>query len=514
MGWKRAQAPKHDAEPTPDHGAGGHGLKAAGGHAAALLLAPILLLAGCAAVGPDYVRPETPSANTWRDAPTGSEPAPEAIPRGAWWKLFGDPGLDALQERVAAENHDLKAALSRIEQALASTKAVRSALYPSVTANPTWTRTEYSPNAGLPFSSATISDIRVPIDLSWEIDLWGRVRRAVEAGERETDALAAAYESLRLSIQAEVAASWFSLRALETEVSVLNRSVEVRRNAFDIVRSRVEAGTSNELDLARVETELASAEVDLSEVSRQRSALRNALAVLAGEPPSSFDIDVGAWLAAEPPEIPAGLPSELLERRPDVAQAERELAARNARIGVAEAAYFPSIRLTGSAGLQSGEIDDLFEIDSRIWSLAPSISIPIFQGGRLEADEARARAAYDEGVELYRQRVLVAFREVQDALTATKLLSEQAVAQERATVAAKRVADLSLTRFNAGFVSFLDVVDGARARLAAERAYAQLQGRRFVNAVLLVRALGGGWDASALPGLAAGREHAEAPKAE
>ncbi len=507
IGWKRHHAPKTEPTPAPDHGGdgGGPGLVTAGGHAAALILAPLLLLASCITVGPDYERPENAAASApaWRDAPATDPASPSELPRGAWWKVFNDPGLDALQERVAAENHDLKAALARVEQALAGTKSVRASLYPSVTANPTWTRTEYSPNAGLPFSSATVSDIRVPVDLSWEIDLWGRVRRAVEAGERDADALAAAYESLRLSIQAEVAASWFTLRALDSEVDVLVRSVGVRRNALEIIQARLAAGTSNELDLARVENEVGVAEADLADVSRQRSALRNALAVLAGVPPSAFEVDVGAWLAAEPPAIPAGLPSELLERRPDVAQAERELAARNARIGVAEAAYFPSIRLTGNAGFQSGEIDDLFEVDSRIWSLAPSVSIPIFQGGRLQADEERARAAYDEGVEIYRQRVLVAFREVQDGLSATKLLGEQAVAQERATAAAKRVAELSLTRFNAGFVSFLDVVDGARARLAAERASVQLQGKRFVNAVQLVRALGGGWDASTLPQLAA-----------
>jgi multidrug efflux system outer membrane protein len=197
------------------------------------------------------------------------------------------------------------------------------------------------------------------------------------------------------------------------------------------------------------------------------------------------------------------LPSDLLERRPDIAQAERELAARNARIGVAEAAFFPALRLTGYGGVQSGEFDDLFEIDSRIWSLAPTVSIPIFEGGRLEADEARARAAYDEGVEIYRQRVLVAFREVQNALTSTKLLADQAAAQERAVASARRSSQLSRTRYEAGFVSFLDVVDGDRTRLAAERANAQLVGLRYVTAVELVRALGGGWSAKTLPEIAA-----------
>ena len=503
IGWKKHHATTPaPTTPPPAHDAG-HGVTAAAAHGAALLLVPILFLASCTTVGPDYARPEVAASPVWRDAPDAAAPkSPEAIPRGAWWKIFGDPALDALQERVAAENHDLKAALARIEQALASTKSARSALYPSITANPTWTRTEYSPNSGLAFPVSTVSDIRAPIDLSWEIDLWGRVRRAVEAGERDADALTAAFESLKLSLHAEVASSWFTLRAYDAEIAVLRRSVEVRRQALEVIASRNAAGTSNDLDLARTENEVANAEADLAEVTRLRSQLSNALAVLAGTPASSFQLELETWGRMQPPDIPAGLPSTLLERRPDVAQAERELAARNARIGVAEAAFFPALRLTGYAGLQSGDLGDLFEKDSRIWNLGPSLSIPIFQGGRLQADEARARAAYSEGVEIYRQRVLVAFREVQDALTATKLYAEQSAAQDRAVTSAQRASSLSRTRFDAGFVSFLDVVDGDRARLTAERAAATLQGRRFVTAVQLVRALGGGWDSAELPEIA------------
>ncbi len=500
IGWKKSHEPK----PAPAHGDGGsHGISTAAGHAVGLIALPLLFLASCTTVGADYARPEVPAAAAWKDPTPATPMAPDSIPRGAWWKLFGDAQLDALQERVATGNQDLKASLARIEQVLASTKAVRAGLYPSLTANPSWSRTEYSPNAGLPFTSDTISEIRAPIDLSWEFDLWGRVRRAVEAGERDADALAAAFESLRLALHAEVASSWFTLRAFDAEIAVLRRSVAVRREALELISSRAAAGTSNDLDVARTENEVANAEAELADVARRRSELQNALAVLAGVSPSEFEAEVGTWTTSVPPQVPAGLPSELLERRPDVAQAERELAARNARIGVAEAAYFPALRLTGYGGFQSGELNDLFDAQSRIWNLMPSLSIPIFQGGRLEADEARARAAYEESVANYRQRVLVAFREVQDALTATKLYAEQSEAQARAVESAQRAARLSRTRFDAGFVDYLDVVDGDRVRLVAERTAAVLQGRRFVTAVQLVRALGGGWNASDLPEIAA-----------
>ncbi len=504
IGWKKHHATTPaPTTPTPTTDGGGHGIATSVGHASVLLLIPLLALGSCTTVGPDYERPEVPSAPAWQDGPEAKAFALDEIPAGAWWKLFGDPALDALQERVAAENHDLKAALARIEQALASTKSVRASLYPSITADPTWTRTEYSPNSGLSFGSFTASDITVPVNLAWEVDLWGRVRRAVEAGERDVDALSAAFEALKLSLHAEVASSWFTLRALDLELLVLQQSVEVRRNALELIQFRYDAGTMNELDLARTQNEVAVAEAEFAAVSRRRAELRNALAVLAGQAPSTFELELDKWTPGELPEIPAGLPSDLLERRPDVAQAERELAARNARIGVAEAAFFPSLRLTGYGGVQSGELNNIFETDSRIWQLAPSLSIPIFEGGRLEADEARARAAFDEGIEIYRQRVLVAFREVQNALTSTKLLAQQSEAQERAVKSAQRASQLSRTRFDAGFVSYLDVIDGDRTRLAAERARAQLLGLRFVNAVELVRALGGGWNANTLPEMAA-----------
>ncbi len=514
IGWKRAHEHKLAQAQAPS--GDGHGFVGAAGHALAIFAVPVLFLASCTTVGPDYERPATVAtvaADTWADvdpnAPAGSwQPADpkDAIPRGEWWRVFGDPGLDALQERVVANNQDLKAALARLEQAEAITRSARADLFPDVTLDPAFTRTKYSPNAGLAFPVNTVSDTRVPLNLSYEFDLWGRIRRTIEASQHDAEALTAAFETLRLQLHAEVAAAWFATRALDVEEAVLQRSVDLRREVVGLIRSRVEAGNSNELDLARTETELATAEADLAEVARRRGQLRTALAVLVGEPASSFPLVTTPWEETEPPAIPAGLPSELLERRPDVAQAERDLAARNARIGVAEAAYFPELTLTAFAGVESGEIDDLFDWSSRIWGIGPTLSLPIFKGGELDAERDRARAAWEEGVANYRQQVLIAFKEVQDALTSTRRYAEQSAAQERAVASARRARDLSVTRFEAGFVSFLDVIDGERTALAAERSAALLRGARFVTAVQLVKALGGGWDPSQLPPLAQATE--------
>jgi multidrug efflux system outer membrane protein len=325
----------------------------------------------------------------------------------------------------------------------------------------------------------------------------GRVQRTVEAAEHESEASLAAFESLRLVLQAEVAGGYFTLRALDRERETLERTVTLRARALDLLRARLRAGDVTELDVARSEVELSSAQADLASVTRARSEVQSGLAVLVGEPASEFEIAPATAAPGEPPSVPAGLPGDLLERRPDVARAERDLAARNARIGVAQAAFFPTLRITGYAGVESKDFAGLFDLDNNIWSIGPSLSLPVFQGGRNEANLRRSRAEYEEGVAIYRQSVLFAFQEVQDALTATRLLAEQAAAIERGRDAARRAAELARIRFGAGFVGSIDVIDSDRSVLAAERAEAQVTGSRFVAAVQLVKALGGGWDPTA-----------------
>jgi multidrug efflux system outer membrane protein len=432
------------------------------------------------------------SADTvpWKSA----KPA-DAIQRGDWWKLFDDDALSDLENRALASNQDLRAAASRVEQARALAGVARSAGWPQLSVNASLSRERTSSTTDNVFPTPLTNTYRAPLVASWEIDLFGRVRRLTESARADAEASAATFESVRLSLTAEVAANYFSFRAAERELALVNDTTALRRRAFELVSARQRSGTAGDFDVARAETELATAEAEAAAIANRSSALQNALAVLAGEPASSFTLAAADanTRAANLPTVPAGLPSDLLERRPDIAAAERTLAAANARIGVAKAAFFPAISLTGSAGFASGDVDRLFTSDSRVWSIGPSLYLPIFQGGRNRANLERSRAAYDESVAQFRQRVLVAFQEVQDALNATRFLTEQAAAQDRALVAARRAASLAQTRYDAGFVAYLEVIDSQRTVLGIERASAQLAGLRFNTSVALIKALGGGW---------------------
>jgi multidrug efflux system outer membrane protein len=332
--------------------------------------------------------------------------------------------------------------------------------------------------------------------MAWEVDLFGRVKSSVNAAEFDAEAALADFESTRLVLQADVASTYFELRALDQEAKTLDETVKLRQSELDLLNARLSAGDATELDVARSESVLANAQAELTAVTRRRSSVANGLAVLVGAPASAFDVAANAAPLGDPPPVPAGLPGDLLERRPDVARAERELAANNARIGVAKAAFFPRLLITGYAGFESADVGNLFNISSGIWSIAPSLSLPIFQGGRNQANLRRSHAAYEEGVARYRQSVLVAFKEVQNALTATRLLAQESAEIERELAASRRASELARTRYDAGFVGYLDVIDAERTALVAERVAAQLAGARYTNAVELVKALGGGWSAS------------------
>ena len=523
FGHRRQGAPAGPHGSGPHGGAAdnhGHGLAGAAGPAAPgssaaaglaqglLLLVPFL--GACRAVGSDYQRPAVPElagfAKPETAAPGAGEPAPageenpwvagqprDGEPRGPWWTLFGDAELDRLEEQAARENQDLRVALARLRQAQSAVRGARAGRLPSVDLNPQFSRTRYSPNAGLAFPIDTVSDFRMSLDVSYEVDLFGRVEREIEAAKRGAEAQELSFEALRLALHAEVASAYFALRALEGEQALLERTLGLRLEALELERGRLQAGRGTELDLARAEAEHASTEAALKDLARRRSELATALAVLIGEAPREPAAELRAWAPPEPPSLPAGLPSTLLERRPDVAAAERTLAARNAAIGIAEGAYFPRLRLTGFGGYQSADTDRMFEWSSRIWSLVPSLSIPLFRGGRLKAEVEQAKAAHEEALASYRQAILVAFKEVQDGLVAARLLAEQRDAIARAREASERAAFLARQRYEAGLVGYLDVLDSERAALDSQRADVQLQGVRLQNAVFLVRALGGGW---------------------
>ncbi|MBI4658567.1 MAG: efflux transporter outer membrane subunit [Verrucomicrobia bacterium] len=410
--------------------------------------------------------------------------------------------LSDLERRTTESNHELKAAMARVEQARATARIARGRLLPDLDANASARREHFSPNQVPSFGDVTASTFRAPLDLSYEIDLWGRVRRGFEGARAEAAASAAAFHNFLLTLQADIAQNYFALRSLDAEISTVTRTIELRIEQVRLVRSRFEGGIWNELDIARAETELASTEAEAASLARRRDELENALAILIGESPSKFQLTplaaVEHWKPTMP-AIPAGLPADLLERWPDVAEAERQLATANARGGVAKAAFFPVLRLTGSGGYVSGDINNLFSWDSRIWSIGPSVSLPIFAGGRNRANHRRARAAYEEAVEKYRQRILVAFGEVENGLASVHHLSEQAAAQDRAVANARRTAELASDRYRAGIVSYLEVVDANRAALETERAKVQLAGRRLIEAIQLIKALGGGWIESHSP---------------
>jgi multidrug efflux system outer membrane protein len=332
--------------------------------------------------------------------------------------------------------------------------------------------------------------------MSYEIYLWGRVRRSFESARAEASASAATYYNILLTLESDVAQNYFLLRSLDAEIGTVTSTVGLRKEQVQLVRSRFEGGIGNELDVARAETELATTEAEAASLAKRRAELENALAILVGANPAVFKLaalETNAGWNPLPPAIPAGLPGELLERRPDVATAERELASANARIGVAKAAFFPVVRLTGSGGYLSGDIDNLFNWESRVWSIGPSVSLPIFAGGRNRAEYKRSKAAYQEAIAKYRQQILVAFSEVENSLAGVHHLSNQAAAQNRAVASARRAAELATERYRSGLVSYLEVVDASRDALQAERGSAQLTGQRLITSVQLIKALGGGW---------------------
>jgi multidrug efflux system outer membrane protein len=459
-----------------------------------------LALAGCA-VGPNYKRPATDAPASYKAEALGSwkEGQPlDDLPKGSWWEIFADKTLNGLQQRATASNQELKAAIARVDQARATARVARSELLPTLDADPSFTRQRYSPNQIASFGGVTANTFSVPLDLSYEIDLWGRVRRGFESVRAQAQASLAALHNVLLTLHSDVAQNYFALRALDAEIATVSATINLRKEQVQLVRSRFEGGIGNELDVARAETELATTQTEAAALARRRAELENALAILVGENPSDFRLaalnTVNLEWHPQPPDVPAGLPSDLLERRPDVAEAERQLASANAQIGMAKAAFFPVLRLTGSGGYLSGEVENLFNWESRVWSIGPSLSRTLFAGGRNLANYRRSQSAYDEAVARYRQRVLVAFGDVENSLSGIRHLGDQAAAQDRAVASARRAAELASERYRSGIVSYLEVVDANREALQAERAGAQLEGQRLIASVQLIKALGGGWD--------------------
>ena len=454
----------------------------------------MMVLCSCA-VGPDYKRPDvedlTPSDWRWKIA----EPK-DTVPKGEWWKVFNDPVLDGLEAEAVAGNQNLQAAVARVDQARAAARISLSHFFPEISLDPLLKRERTSGHLPTPtpinIPSALVDTYSVPFDLSYEVDLWGRVRRSFESSHAQAQASVADCQNVLLTLTADLAVNYFLIRSLDAEIVTLQRTVELREESLRILNGRFVTGIIPELDVAQAKTELASAKAELADTARQRAETLNAIALLSGKAPSSFDLPAQS-VTLPPPSVPPGLPSSLLERRPDIAHAERLLVARNAQIGVALAAYFPALHLTGQVGYLSADVKHLFSRDSSIWSIGPTINWSLFTAGRTAAEVSQAEASYQEALAGYRQSVLTAFKEVEDSLAQIVLRNEQISAQTEALAASKRTAELARARYNAGVVNYLQVVDAERNTLQQERQKAQLEGQRFAASVRLVKALGGGW---------------------
>jgi NodT family efflux transporter outer membrane factor (OMF) lipoprotein len=466
------------------------------------VLAAVILCAGCRSVGPTYTRPPAETPAMWKEQPPDgwkSATPRDEIGKGNWWEIFGDPRLDDLETRAIAANQNLKAAVQRVLEARASAKATRSNLFPTVTAEPSVNRARTSGTRPISPGSASTAfsanAITLPIDASYEVDLWGQIRREVESGNALVQASVADYENVLLGLKSDVAEYYVMLHYIDRERAILQSNIELQQKALDLANVRHTGGVVSGLDVSEAETLLSTTQGDYAGLGIQRAQFEHALAVLIGAPPAEFsapEMD----LELEPPVIPAGLPSDLLERRPDVAAAERTMQSKSALIGVARAAYFPNVALTASGGLLSAAITQLFTVPSLVWTVAASAAQPLYAGGRLSAGVEYARAAYQESVGNYRQQVLTAFREVEDGLSGLRVLEQQAVAYDRAVLSAQKTVDISTSRYREGLAQYIEVINAESSLLANERAAAQILEQRLLTTVELIQALGGGWQDS------------------
>jgi len=459
-----------------------------------------LFLAGCTA-GPNYVRPPVQTPPGFKEAGNWKPAVPsDAIAKGNWWTIYNDTQLNSLEAQIDVSNQTLQAAQAQFAGARAALKLARSPFYPSVSVAPSASRVHQSSNRAVATSSTVESygDLVLPVDVSYEPDLWGRVLRSVEAGRAEAQATAADLANVSLSLHAELALDYFELRGLDTQKQLLDSTVAADQKELDLTTSRYKGGIASEVDVAQAQTQLESTRALDTDLAVNRASLEHAIAVLVGRPAALFTV-APLSLTVPPPAVPTGLPSDLLERRPDVAAAERRVQEANAEIGAIRAAYYPAVTLTGSAGVESAAITTLFQGPAGFWALAGQAAESIYSGGRRHALTQQARAAYDLSVDNYRQTVLTAFQEVEDSLAALRILEQETATEGAAVAAAQRSLALSNNRYKGGVASYLEVITAQSAALSAERTAVDILTRRMAASVLLIKALGGGWSISRLP---------------
>ena len=460
-----------------------------------IAIALLLLISGCA-VGPDYQRPATPDVSTFKEAEGWVPAAPaDALERGPWWSLFGDPVLDQLASRVEVSNQNVAVAVAAYAQARALVREQRASLFPSVTLDGGASRSRSSGSGGSSTSGSggrIGNNYQLSIGGSWEPDVWGRLGRAVDGATAGAQASAADLASARLSAQGELAANYFSLRQTDAQKALLESTIAGYRRTLEITQNRYTAGIAAKTDVLQAQTQLANAQADEAGLQRQRAQLEHAIAVLVGEAPGNFTLAPAAWNPVVP-EVPVGLPSTLLQRRPDIAAAERRVAAANEQIGIAKSAYYPSLSLSASYGLGASRVAELFKASSSAWSLGLSAAQVLFNAGATGARVEGSEAAHAQAVARYRQTVLTAFQGVEDQLAATRVLLTQQDLRRQASTAADQVEQQVLNRYRSGQVSYTEVITAQATALSARRALVQAMADRQTTAVALIQSLGGGW---------------------
>jgi len=466
------------------------------------LASSVLLLVGCT-VGPKYVQPTVPPPPpAFKETPSNwSQANPQdQLPKGKWWEIYGDAQLNSLEETIAVSNQNLKVAYQQYMSARDLVRQARSQLFPTVAVQPSGSRIQLSENRPnvFPTTKSQYSDIVLPAELSYEVDLWGQVRRTIESSRENAQASAGDLENISLSLHSQLAFDYFSLRGLDLQKQLLDTTVVDFEKALQLTQARYRGGVASDVDVAQAETQLETTRAQEIDTGVARAQFEHAIAVLTGQNASTFSIPP-APLTASPPQIPLGVPSELLERRPDIAAAERRVASANAQIGIAVSAYYPQVSLSATGGLESAAIGTLFQGPSALWSVGGSAFETVLDGGRRRAVTQQARDNHEATVASYRENVLEAFQQVEDNLAALRLLDQELTTQQVAVASARRSVDLSTVRYKRGITTYLEVLTAQSIALSEERIAADLMTRRMTASVELVKALGGGWDRSQLP---------------
>ncbi len=485
------------------------------GIVAVLLVLLIVTLEGCT-VGPKYAKPSTPMTPAYKEevpaSYQGAEQWQPANPadqssHGHWWEIFGDPQLNKLEEQVATSNQDLKVFEARFREARAAIRFNRASQFPTISTAPSAAyvkTTDYSPSFPSKVQQASVGDFVLPFDLSYELDLWGRVRRTVAAAREEAQASSADYATAKLSLEAELAMDYFELRSADAQKQLLDDTVKAYTDNLQLTTNRFKGGVAPRADVAQAKTQLDTTRVQDTDVTVQRAQFEHAIAILIGKPPAEFSI-AAVPLKYQPPSIPVGLPSDLLQRRPDIAGAERRVAEANQQIGIARAAYFPTVTLNGTVGFAGTQGSNWFSWPAGFWAVGPAVAQTLLDAGRRRATSESARANYDAAVATYRQTSLTAFQEVEDNLSALRILEDEAQQQEQAVASSKDSLQLFTNRYRGGVDTYLQVITAETTELTNERNAIDILRRRMDASVLLVKALGGGWDVSDLPTFGARR---------